>query len=254
MIRTAYIIILTALIIYAALCSILYIFQRSLLYFPQARGNISGIEVIHFQTGGVILNISALQRHNTEAVIYFGGNAEDASASLPTLEQAFPGKAIYAMHYRGYGGSEGKPSESVLVQDALSLLDDLSKKHSSIILAGRSLGSGVATQLASQRHVAKLILITPYDSIENIAANQFPLFPIGLLLQDKFESWKHAKLVTAPTLIIAAEYDEVIPRKNTERLFKEFQNGLAQFKIVHNTGHNTISNSAEYIQYLTSAQ
>ncbi|HEY8939276.1 MAG TPA: alpha/beta fold hydrolase, partial [Cellvibrio sp.] len=170
------------------------------------------------------------------------------------LAAAFPDKAIYAMNYRGFGGSDGTPSEEGLVKDAFFLFDHIRKNHRDIIVIGRSLGSGIAVQLASKRQVHRLILVTPYDSIQNIAAGRFPAFPVRWLLKDKFESWRYAAKISAPTTVIAAEFDEVIPLKNTRNLLDSFPQGIATLIVVHNTGHNSISGNREYINALRSQQ
>lgn len=126
------------------------------------------------------------------------------------------------------------------------------KNHDDIIVIGRSLGSGIATQLASKQQVRGLILITPYDSIQNIATGRFPFLPVRLLLKDKFESWKYAQEISTPTTIIIAEFDEVIPLQNSKNLLASFPPGIAKLIIVRNTGHNSISASSEYIAALRS--
>ena len=93
-------------------------------------------------------------------------------------------------------------------------------RHSQITVIGRSLGSGIATYLASQRPVSRLLLITPYDSIANVAAGRLPMFPVHWLLLDKYESWRYAPQITAPTRILAAEHDDVIPRLHTDALLR----------------------------------
>src|SRR5581483_3606208 len=108
---------------------------------------------------------------------------------------------------RGYGGSSGKASEAALFEDGLTLFDEVQKAHPQVEVVGRSLGSGVAVYVASLRPAARLVLVTPYDSIAEIGARQFPFVPVKWLLLDRFESWKYAPQVTAPTLIIAAEHD-----------------------------------------------
>jgi uncharacterized protein len=84
------------------------------------------------------------------------------------------------------------------------------------VVIGRSLGSGVAIRVASERRVERLLLVTPYDSLLKIAAGRFRYFPLTWLMLDKFESWRYAPKVTAPTQLIAAQYDEVIPLSSTE--------------------------------------
>lgn len=246
-------IITTVVIIYLGLCGVLFINQRNLIYFPQLRSINSGT-TLTLSTDDAQVLVTTNQRKSTEALFYFGGNAEDVSYSLPSFSTAFPDHAIYLLHYRGYGGSSGSPSETALFTDALALFDKVHAEHKNIVVVGRSLGSGVAIHLASVRPVARLVLVTPYDSLLEIAARQFRYFPVRWLLLDKYESWRYAERITTPTLIVAAEHDEVIPRANTEALYKHFRAGVASFKVVGGAGHNTISESPEYMRLLTGMQ
>jgi pimeloyl-ACP methyl ester carboxylesterase len=151
------------------------------------------------------------------------------------------------LHYRGYGGSSGKPTEEALHSDARALYEMVHARHPDVIVVGRSLGSGVAVQLAATRQVTRLVLITPFDSIVNLASRQFPFVPVDLLLRDRFESWRYAPQVTAPTLIIAAANDEVVPRESTLALFNAFGPGVATMTTISGAGHNSISSSPGYM-------
>ena len=164
-------------------------------------------------------------RPGAAAVLYFGGNAEDVSASLPQLAAAYPGHALYLMHYRGYGGSGGTPSEAALQADARALFDAVVKSHPDITLIGRSLGSGIAIDLAASRPARRLVLVTPYDSIENIAASQFRWLPVRLLLRDPYRSAAVAPRIAVPTVLVQAEFDTIIPAASTARLLAAFKPG-----------------------------
>ncbi len=246
MARTLLGLLAVALLLYAGICLALWAFQRSLIYFPQPLSPGSTPPALRLAVAGGDVLVSTRPLAGAQAVLYFGGNAEDVSVSLPDLAQAFPAHALYLMHYRGYGGSFGTPSEAALFADALALFDRLQAQHGQITVVGRSLGSGVAVHLASLRPVARLVLVTPYDSIEGIAAQQFPWAPVRWLLQDKFDSGTYAAQVKAPTLLVAAEHDEVIPRASTEQLLKRFAPGMARLAVVPGTGHNTIQESGRY--------
>jgi pimeloyl-ACP methyl ester carboxylesterase len=154
------------------------------------------------------------------------------------------------MHYRGYAGSTGEPSEQALVDDAVLLFDRVAAAHPEVEVIGRSLGSGVALQLASRRPVKKLVLVTPFDSIADLAAEQFPVFPVRWLLRDKYESWRYAQEIRTPTLVLAAERDEVIPAWSTQRLMTRFAQGVASVRTIPGVGHNTISESPAYVEAL----
>ena len=240
-------------IAYLAACAVLYVMQRSLIYFPQPRSLAGWAPTISLpiEKGAVLATTRELAGPN--ALVYFGGNAEDVSYNLLGFSTAFPEHAIYLLHYRGYGGSAGSPSEAALVADALALFDEVHARHKNVVVVGRSLGSGVAVQLASTRPIQRLVLVTPYDSIQELAVRQFPYLPVRWLLQDKYESWRYAAQVTAPTLVIAAENDEVIPRDSTESLLTHFRGGVASLTVIARAGHNNISQSAEYLPLLKGA-
>jgi pimeloyl-ACP methyl ester carboxylesterase len=239
-------------IVYLGLCAVLYFFQNSLIYFPQKASPASGTTTMRLVTEQAELVITQRERRGAKAIIYFGGNAEDVNGSLPTLVSVFPEHAIYLVHYRGYGGSSGSPSELALQTDAKVVFDKLRQEHDSISLVGRSLGSGVATYLASVRPVTRLVLVTPYNSALELAQQKFPMFPISWLLRDKFESWKYAQQVLAPTVLIAAEHDEIIPMSSTRALLENFRQGQAQLLVIRGTGHNTISQKTDYVRALQS--
>jgi pimeloyl-ACP methyl ester carboxylesterase len=224
----------------------LYLLQRSLIFYPQPRRFGAPGSTVAMKVDGAVLQVSARVMPGPDAVLYFGGNAEDVSGSLPTLAEAFPKHALYLVHYRGYGGSTGKPSEAALFADALAMFDQLHAQHPNIILAGRSLGSGVAVRLASVRPAQRLVLVTPYDSLAELAAQQFPMFPVRFLLTDKFESWRYAPLVTVPTTLVMASHDEVIPRASSELLLTRFKPGVARAVGIPDSGHNTLSDRPEY--------
>lgn len=214
---------------YCLLCLLLYLLQRQLIYFPVA-AQLPATEPLILQQANATILVSRKARDSSQALLYFGGNAEDVSVALSEFAAAFPNHAIYLMHYRGYGGSSGSPSEQALVADALTLFDQLQSKHSDITVLGRSLGSGVAVQLAAQRKVAQLVLITPFDSLSALAQQQFPLFPVRRLLKDTYTSVDYAPAITSPTLLLLAEQDEIIGRAHSETLYQAFAPGVATLK------------------------
>ena len=241
-----------AVFAYAAACGALYLFQRSFIYFPQPPAINTPLTRVNTGADKVQVLASVRSHAGPDALVYFGGNGEDVSMSLQPLAEAFPDHALYLLHYRGYGASGGTPTEEALAQDALALFDQVHTQHPNVVVIGRSLGSGVAVRLASQRPVSRLVLVTPYDSLQELAAAQFPFFPVCWLLHDKFESGKYAAQVRAPALLIAAEHDEVIPRASTEQLFARFKHGTATLQVIPHVSHNTISEHPLYLQLLGS--
>ena len=235
---------------YVALCGALFVYQRSLIYFPQPGLSDSSIVKMMLESGGEKVQVSIRPHRGRRALVYFGGNAEDVSLNMPDFAGAFPDEAIYLLNYRGYGRSTGSPSEHALFADGLALFNRVHADHPEIDVIGRSLGSGVAVYVASQRPVERLVLVTPYDSLAAVAAEHYPFMPVNWLLRDKFESSKYAPWVSAPTTIVAAENDEVIPKASTEALRSRFRDGLVSYYVVPGVGHNSISGSADYLRLL----
>jgi pimeloyl-ACP methyl ester carboxylesterase len=243
-------VVLLAAALYLGLCLALFLFQRSLIYFPQppAIGGPERLLMLPVTDQKIAVTVRPLA--SAKALIYFGGNAEDVSRSLPSFAEAFPDHALYLLHYRGFGDSTGKPTEEDIQHDAVALFDKVRALHAEVALVGRSLGSGVAIRLASQRPAARLVLVTPYNSILELGQRQFPIFPVRWMLHDKYESWRYAPAIAVPTLVIAAEHDEVIPRWSTEKLIGQFRPGVARVEVIAGTGHNDIGESPEYLRLL----
>jgi len=250
--RTVVLFLLWIAALYLGLCAALFVFQRAFIYFPQPRTPNIPATMLTLPVADAQVLVSARLHAGPDALIYFGGNAEDVSRNLPQFSQAFPDRALYLLNYRGFGGSSGRPCEEALQRDALALFDKVHAEHPNTVIVGRSLGSGVAIRLASQRPASRLVLITPYSSLEDLAVMKMPFFPVRWLLQDKFESWKYAPRITVPTLLIAAENDEVVPRASTEKLYAHFPAGVALLKVIPGTGHNSISQSPYYLSVLAS--
>jgi len=231
---------------YLAVCALLFVQQRSMLYHPQPRAGAAGTQLLSLPVEGGHVLVTVRPHAGPRAVLYFGGNAEDVSGSVGSMAAAFPDHALYLLHYRGYGGSAGAPSEAALFADALALFDRIRADHAEVVAVGRSLGSGVAVHVAARRPVARLVLVTPYDSIRALAASQFPYAPVRWLLRDPFDSARDAPAIAAPTLVLAAEHDDVIPRARTEALVARFRPGLVTYRVLAGAGHDTISDAPDY--------
>lgn len=156
------------------------------------------------------------------AVVYFGGRSEEVSWVVRDAGKLFPGMAVLAINYRGYGNSHGEPAEAHMVEDGRLLFDWLAERAhvdpERVAVVGRSLGSGVAVQVALERPVHSLVLITPYDSILAIAKRKFRAVPVEYVLRHRFESVKYASALTAPTYVLRAAFDDIVPHSHTDLL------------------------------------
>jgi uncharacterized protein len=239
---------LTALIGYTALCVYLYVVQRSLLYFPTPETASTDAIPWRIETAGALLKVWQVERPGPDAVIYFGGNADDVAGHIVPFSIALPNHSLYFVNYRGYGGSTGTATEAALFADAVSVFDRVHSHHARIAIVGRSLGSGVAAYLATERPVQRLVLVTPYDSIASVAQWHYRWVPIFLILKDRFDSLGRVARIRAPTLVLIAELDEVIPRVRTDALVAAFPPGQVQVRLLPGASHNLEDETQTYLE------
>ncbi|WP_284615201.1 alpha/beta hydrolase [Aquabacterium humicola] len=242
---------LVAVLAYGALCLAMALMQDSLLYFPTPP---SKRAYATLRVDGIELRYAEQPRGGERALLYLGGNAEDPSLALAGFADAFPGHAVYGLHYRGYAGSEGLPGEDALHADARALFDALRHRHPRITVVGRSLGTALAVRLAAERAVERLVLITPYDSIAAVAARHYPWLPVRFLLRDRYEAWRDAPRVRAPALLLLAGDDTLIPPQHGHALAGHFASGVAKVRVLRGTDHNSIGDAPAYWQALRELQ
>ena len=180
-------------------------------------------------------------------LLVFGGNAEDADWRLRHFRGWVQNVDIATFFYRGYGPSGGVPSEAALVTDAMAVHDAMSARlrPAGVIAAGFSLGSGVAAQLARQRPLAGLILVTAFDSIAALAAARYPYVPVASLLRHPFRSDEALAGTRIPVAVIGAEADRVVPPSSTRRLVDALADPVL-VAWVPQADHVSIYDHAEY--------
>jgi pimeloyl-ACP methyl ester carboxylesterase len=181
-------------------------------------------------------------------VIYFGGNAEEVSWTLG--DGRWPRTHnVAALNYRGYGTSEGKPAAAALMADGIALYDAVATRpgvdSTRIVVFGRSLGTAVATHIASQRSVAGVILVSPYDSLAAIGRHHYPWLPVSLLLRHRFAPLEDAARSRAPLLAIVADRDSIIPVARSRALYDAWA-GPKEWVALAGMDHNTLGATREF--------
>ena len=246
--RAALTLLLAPVAAYGVLCAWVFFTQRGQIYFPTPVSATPGAQSLWLESQGERIKAWVVARPGPRALLYFGGNAEDVAGNVEAFTQAFPDRSLYLVNYRGFGGSSGRPSEAGLVADALAVFDHVQREHPAVAVMGRSLGSGVAVQLASARPVERLVLVTAYDSLVNVARGYFRWLPVGLLMRDRYESARRAPQVSAPVLVVIAGADEIIPRERSDALAAAFAPGQTRVVVVPGVGHNTLDLSPQYLE------
>jgi len=178
--------------------------------------------------------------------IYFAGRGEDVRATAQMLHWLPEGFGFAALNYRGVADSQGAPSEIASVADAAQFASHLRRAfpQARLHVVGRSLGTGVAIQLVARQEFASLQLITPYDSLLEVAKKRFPLVPLSLLLRHRFNSIEHSKEVAAKTQVLLAAKDDVVPHERSEKLIAAWPTPVS-VQTVSNSDHHNITGLEE---------
>lgn len=247
------------LVLYVGICTLLYLNQDDLLFHPQPNTIQEVAEILkatpEFDTLSFVMNDGNRTcgyiskdtiKEKLPLVLYFGGNAEEVS-HLAEKQIYFPNTIMVLMNYRSFGLSQGVISEKSMFSDALEIYDKLITNPrfdaNHVIVMGRSMGTGVATYVSSQRKVNATVLITPYESIIDVAQEKYPFVPIGLFIKHPFKSKEYATSITSPVIALIAKKDDVIPPHHAYNLVKAWKGSTEALEV--NEDHSTIMKNEE---------
>lgn len=174
-------------------------------------------------------------------IIYFHGNAGTVTTHLNEANGWIDaGFGVLLLEYRGYPNSTGTPSEEGLHLDAKAAYQFIVQKGDwPIALYGFSLGTGVATRLASETDIFALVLEAPFDALQNIAASRYPILPVRTLIKHKFQSDQYISNVSAPILIMHGDLDETVPIRFGKILYDAAPEGSV-FERFEGAGHSDL--------------
>jgi pimeloyl-ACP methyl ester carboxylesterase len=242
----------TPALAYVGVCGWMYAKQRDLLYLPALTKADPAQTDFGIARNGVMLNGWLVNIGQPGAILYFGGNAERIEERRHAFARLFPHASVYLVPYRGYGASEGTPTEEDILEDALAVYDQVQARQpgAKIVVIGRSLGSAVASYVASKRPVSKLVLVTPFDSMANVAQSHYPWLPVRWLLQDRYEQAVYLRDYKGPLMIVRAGRDDVVPAASTNQLIATLKY-KPQVLDLPKADHASVATDATYARALT---
>ena len=224
------------LAVYCMLALYVYFMQPRLLYYPDVPGRELvgtpadiGLEyepVILVTTDGVRLGGWFIPHTSGHATLLFlHGNAGNISHRLDSIRQFHElGLAVFIIDYRGYGESEGSPTETGTYDDATAAWHYLIAQRGiaprDIVLFGRSLGANIAAELATRTRPGALIMESAFTSVPDMAATIYPWLPVRLLSRYRYDAYKQLARISCPLLIVHSRDDEIIPFTHGQRLFE----------------------------------
>ena len=215
---------------YASLLLAMYVFQRTLMYFPDparippAQAGLPQAQEVTFESadGEKLIGWHVPPQDNKPVVIYFQGNAGGLNLRAERFGKLIAtGNGLLALCYRGYGGSSGRPSEPGLIADARAAYDFAAARYPAnrIVIFGESLGTAVAIALAAERPAAGVILDAPFTSAVDVGAGAYPFMPVRAFMKDSWHSDTRIGKIRAPLLVLHGLQDRVIPIGFAEALF-----------------------------------
>jgi fermentation-respiration switch protein FrsA (DUF1100 family) len=219
-----------AVCLYVGLATMIYLAQRSLMYFPDtvhvlpaAAGLPEAEEVPLTAADGVrIAAWHVPPRDGKPVIVYFHGNGGALRFRVERFRRLIAdGIGLLALEYRGYGGLAGSPTEAGLIADGQAAYRFAAARYPArqVVLWGESLGSGVAVAIAAEHPVGRVILEAPFTSAVAVGARHYWYLPVSLLMKDQFRSDSRIGKVTAPVMIMHGVHDQVVPYAMAEQLF-----------------------------------
>ena len=229
---------LSAAFIYAAVAAWVWVASDRMIFLPPAPGYRATPDLLRLATAGGerIAALYWLNSSSTYTMLFSHGNAEDLGSVRPLLPALGDlGFSVLAYDYRGYGLSEGRPSEANVYADIEAAYEYLTRElrvpPARIILYGRSLGAGAAVDLAARKVVGGLVLESPFLTAFRVMT-RVPLFPF-----DKFRNVDKIGRVRCPVLIMHGEADEIVPLWHSRQLFERAP-GPKTFIAIPGAQHN----------------
>ena len=239
---------------------LLYALQRRLIFYPgRLPSNYEfstaryGQEVTLTTDDGERISGLFFPNRSETVILYFHGNAGDLSGWQFVSEDFAPlGFNFMIIDYRGYGKSSGSISERGLYKDADAAYHYLLEKGFSaenIIIYGRSIGSGVAVDIASRKKARGLILESPFSSFGKLANEKFPFFFPSLYLRYRFDNMQKINSVRSPVMFLHGTDDTLIPSSHSQALFDRFT-GTKKMILVEKGAHNDLHAFDQYKDFL----
>lgn len=256
------IIAITIIGLYVISTLLLYLFQTRLIFYPgrlpadfRFRTDSPSQEVFITTSDREKINALFFPGSRPDVLLYLHGNAGDLSGWQFVAEDFTPfGYNILIIDYRGYGKSSGSISEAGLYGDAEAaykfLLEEKNFTPESIIVYGRSIGSGVAIDLASKKNCKGLVLESPFSSFSSLANEKVPLFFPSIYLKFRFNSIQKINDVRCPVIFLHGNRDTLIPISHTEKLHDRFQGKKMKVEVAQ-ASHNDINAYQEYHHFLS---
>lgn len=226
-------IVLTLALAYAAVLLIIYVLQPRMVYHPSQNITVTPadfgyeFEDVNFDTeDGYQLHGWFIPADNANpTMLYFHGNAGNISGRMETIQLLHQlGLNVFIFDYRGYGQSEGRPTEEGTYRDAITawnyLRSERGVSESKIIVMGRSLGGSVAAWLAARKNPAASIIESTFTSAADLGVELYPWLPVRWLIKYDYNTLVNIQKIDNPLFMSHSQQDQVVPYHHGKKLFE----------------------------------
>ena len=229
--KKVYTLIISLILIYILIIIFLNFYQRKIIYHPFINSYSQTHKEFTFKEVFIKTNDNLKLKgwfhekdiKNKKTLVFFHGNAGDLTNrvyKLNVLKNLDINFLILA--YRGFSGNLGKPSEQGLYEDArssLKWLNEIGVEDNKIIIYGESLGTSVAVEVSQNKKFSGIILESPFTSMSKIGKKHYPIFPVDLILKDKFNTLSKLKNIESPTIVLHGKQDKIVPFAMGKEIF-----------------------------------
>jgi len=229
--------------VYVAICAVACVMQRKLLYFPDETpvAPQGSMEDVTLETSdNVRIKGTWWPGSRDVAIVLFHGNAGNRGHRFDWMRPLISlGWGVFLVDYRGYGGSDGSPSEDGLNRDADAVVAWMAEHHPKkrLVYFGESIGSSVALACATRHAPAGLVLQSATLDLADVAGLHYPIFPATWLMSDRFNARTSIGDLKAPLLSIHGDADTIIPMKLGRAVFDRYA-GPKEWYEIEGAGHN----------------
>ncbi len=238
-----------ALVVYLLFAALMFLFQRRLLYLPNlatdSASSLAATGLARWPDSGqhyrALIGVGSPGEAAGTVIVFHGnaGGAHDRSYYVQALEPL--GYRVILAEYPGYGGRGGSPGEQVFVDDARHTISLARKIYGEpVFLWGESLGSAVVAAAIADGVVSVegIILLTPWDSLADLAQSIYWFLPARWLVRDRFDNVENLRQYSGRVAVITAELDQVVPGKHSDRLYDSLSADKKRWHF-EGAGHNT---------------
>ncbi len=231
---------------------IIYFFQDKFIYLPDNTDFYSCAGFSNYKKEEVKGTRFYYLKGSDEVIVYYhgnGGSACDRSEFKDVFEETK--KSVIFVEYIGYSNDKTQITSDKILEDVINIRDFINQKgFKTVTVYGQSIGSGPASFHASLGNVDKVVLVTPFSSLEDVVQSKILIYPASVLLKHSFNNISWLSSFLGEVVIIHGDNDYVVPHRFSRRLFESLKTKDKKYIILDGISHNQMWETQEFVEVL----